>query len=113
MTRVNIADLKNNLSRYLLNVRAGGGVIVLDRNTPIARIVPFDGPATGEGAGKRATDSYWTEDRLADMERRGTIARGNTRAMAAWVKDLRPTRLPAGTPSAVDVLLTMRRETTR
>lgn len=113
MKRVKIADLKNNLSRYLSHVRGGGDLIVLDRETPVARIVPFDRQASGEVAGRDKTDPYWTEERLAAMERRGTIARGDTRALAAWVKELRPARLPAGTPSVVDVLLRMRRESTR
>lgn len=41
MRAVNIADLKNNLSRYLNEVRCGGEVLVKDRNKPIARIVPL------------------------------------------------------------------------
>ena len=38
---VNIAELKNRLSVYLNEVRAGQEVLVRDRNTPIARIVPI------------------------------------------------------------------------
>jgi prevent-host-death family protein len=41
MRSVNIADLKNNLSRYLSEVRRGAEVLVKDRNKPIARIVPL------------------------------------------------------------------------
>ena len=41
MKSVNIADLKNNLSLYLKEVRAGGEILVRDRNNPIARIVPL------------------------------------------------------------------------
>lgn len=41
MRAVNIADLKNNLSRYLNEVRRGGEVVIKDRNNPIARIVPL------------------------------------------------------------------------
>jgi prevent-host-death family protein len=37
---VNIAELKNRLSAYLNEVRAGQEVLVRDRTTPIARIVP-------------------------------------------------------------------------
>lgn len=40
MTKVGIADLKANLSAYLRKVRAGRTLTVLDRDTPIARIVP-------------------------------------------------------------------------
>ena len=45
MRAVNIADLKNNLSRYLNEVRAGQEILVRDRRLPIARIVPLTGPA--------------------------------------------------------------------
>lgn len=41
MTRVNVGELKANLSRYLRAVRAGEGIVVCDRNRPIARLVPF------------------------------------------------------------------------
>ena len=41
MRAVNIADLKNNLSRYLNEVRRGAEVVIKDRNKPIARIVPL------------------------------------------------------------------------
>lgn len=72
MKSVNIADLKNQLSRYLKEVKAGGEILVRDRDAPIARIVPLDyGPHRddelvalaargkihlGEGA---IEDSFW------------------------------------------------------
>ena len=46
MYRVGIAELKARLSQYLRRVRAGDSLTVLDRSTPIARIVPYDHPAT-------------------------------------------------------------------
>ena len=42
MKQVKIATLKANLSAYLAEVRKGESVIVCDRATPIARLVPFD-----------------------------------------------------------------------
>ena len=42
MNSVNIADLKNQLSTYLNKVRAGEEIIIKDRNTPIAKIVPLE-----------------------------------------------------------------------
>ncbi len=39
--RVGIADLKAKLSEHLSSVRQGRTVTVLDRGTPIARIVPY------------------------------------------------------------------------
>ncbi len=41
MKSVNIAELKNRLSWYLNEVRAGEEILVRDRNLPIARIVPL------------------------------------------------------------------------
>lgn len=42
MKVVNVAELKNNLSKYLRLVRAGEEVLIRDRNLPIARLVPLD-----------------------------------------------------------------------
>jgi len=44
MNGVRIADLKSRLSEHLRKVRAGRTVTVLDRSTPIARIVPYEEP---------------------------------------------------------------------
>jgi len=41
MTGIRIADLKSRLSEHLRKVRAGGSLTILDRDTPIARIVPW------------------------------------------------------------------------
>ena len=46
MKSVNIAELKNRLSIYLHQVRAGEEILVRDRSVPIARIVPL---AAGAG----------------------------------------------------------------
>lgn len=42
MKKVGIADLKARLSEHLRSVRKGRTLIVLDRETPVARIVPYD-----------------------------------------------------------------------
>ena len=41
MRSVNIGELKNQLSAYLQFVRNGEEIIVRDRNTPVARILPI------------------------------------------------------------------------
>jgi prevent-host-death family protein len=41
MKSVNIAELKNRLSLYLNEVKAGKEILVRDRNEPVARIVPL------------------------------------------------------------------------
>jgi antitoxin (DNA-binding transcriptional repressor) of toxin-antitoxin stability system len=45
MSDVRIADLKARLSKHLRSVRNGGTLTVLDRDTPVARIIPFVSPA--------------------------------------------------------------------
>ncbi len=42
MNTVRIADLKSRLSEYLRKVRSGRSLTVLDRDTPIARILPYE-----------------------------------------------------------------------
>ena len=42
MDEVRIADLKSRLSEHLRKVRGGHSLTVLDRDTPIARIVPWN-----------------------------------------------------------------------
>ena len=41
MRTVNIAELKNRLSTYITYAKAGETVIIRDRNTPVAQLVPF------------------------------------------------------------------------
>ncbi|UCF20052.1 MAG: type II toxin-antitoxin system prevent-host-death family antitoxin [Gemmatimonadota bacterium] len=41
MIEVRIAELKARLSEYLRSVRRGRSITVLDRDTPVARLVPY------------------------------------------------------------------------
>ncbi len=41
-TTVNVAKLKNDLSKYLRLTKAGKEVVVLEHKTPIAKLVPID-----------------------------------------------------------------------
>lgn len=84
MKRAKIAELKNNLSRYLEHVKAGGSVIVLDRDRPVAQIVPLPGGGRHGAGGDDA--------RLARLERRGLIRRG-TGGLPEWLGRRRPPRL--------------------
>ena len=43
MLQARISEVKAKLSSYLARVRAGESVLVLDRNTPVAKLVPPDG----------------------------------------------------------------------
>src|ERR1051326_1081683 len=45
---VNIAKLKDQLSLFLVRVRAGEEIVIRDRNLPIAKIVPLRGDGDPE-----------------------------------------------------------------
>lgn len=48
MRSVNIAELKNRLSAYLQQVRAGEELIIRDRNQPVAKLVPLTATEVSE-----------------------------------------------------------------
>lgn len=48
MIRATISEVKNSLSAYLRRVKAGESVLVTERKTPVARIVPV-GHDAGDG----------------------------------------------------------------
>ena len=110
---VKIANLKNHLSRHLAAVRRGGEIVVYDRDTPIARIVPFvpRDPATDRRSDNAMATA--TAERVAGLVRDGVLSPGEPRAVAEWLDGRAPVVLPAGAPSAVEVLLEMRRQSTR
>src|SRR3984893_18496939 len=86
MKKAKIAELKNQLSRYLDHVRSGESVLVLDRDQPIAQIIPLARPA----AGSRGHDG-----RLARLERQGPIRRG-AGGRPEWLGKRKPPRLRGG-----------------
>jgi len=45
MSKVGIADLKAHLSHHLRRVRSGRTLTVVDRDTPVAQIIPYDAEA--------------------------------------------------------------------
>jgi len=61
-----IADLKARLSRFLKRVQAGEEILVTDRGTPVARLVPVRAETPGE-------------EPLAELERLGQLRRGTGR----------------------------------
>ena len=48
MRSVNIAELKNQLSKYLTFVKAGEEIVIRDRNLPVAKLVPFSAEEASE-----------------------------------------------------------------
>jgi antitoxin (DNA-binding transcriptional repressor) of toxin-antitoxin stability system len=83
MKQAKIAILKNNLSRYLAHVRGGGSVLVLDRDRPVARLVPLP-----------SSDARGASERLARLERQGLIRRGSVGRAGSAPRQL--VRLPGG-----------------
>ena len=63
MKRATISQAKNQLSALLQYVQRGGQVLILDRDRPVARLVPIESASTSDG------------ERLLDLERRGVIRR--------------------------------------
>jgi prevent-host-death family protein len=43
-TEVKIAEFKGKLSEYLRSVRQGNEVVIKDRDTPIAKLIPYQEP---------------------------------------------------------------------
>ena len=84
MKKAGIAELKNNLSRYINYVKGGETVLVLDRKVPVARITPFAQPAA---AGHKMTD----EERLVYLESIGArLGKGD---MREWLKHHKPIKV--------------------
>jgi antitoxin (DNA-binding transcriptional repressor) of toxin-antitoxin stability system len=96
MKLVKVSEAKNGLSRHLEYVKRGGRVRILDRDTPVADLVPV------EQDGLAGDDERW----LATQQRRGLLKRGTGGRLPADL--LRP---GPGGPSAgvVDELLEQRR----
>lgn len=110
MTAVKIADLKNNLSRHLAQVREGAELTVLDRDIPIARIVPF-APRPGRAAG--AAEQVVARQRLTELQRLGILGAGDPEGLANQVRTQVPVKLPESASRPLDVLIQMRRESQR
>jgi prevent-host-death family protein len=78
---VNVAELKNQLSKYLTFAKAGEEVVIRDRNLPVAKLVPFSPAEASEeelllvAAGKmRMPQSALNVDELLKI-RTGRVSR--------------------------------------
>lgn len=97
MKTATISETKNNLSALLDRVRAGETVLILDRETPVARLEPV-GPAADAGR----------DARLAKLEREGRVRRGTGKASRLVLGSL-PVR-PASGADVLEALLEEREE---
>lgn len=64
MIRVNVSEIKNRLSYYLRLVRGGEQIEILDRKTPLARIIHVSQAATD------SNETPWIEE----MQQLGIVA---------------------------------------
>jgi prevent-host-death family protein len=48
MRSVNVAELKNHLSKYLTFAKSGEEIVIRDRNLPVAKLIPFSPEAAGD-----------------------------------------------------------------
>ncbi len=67
-----VSELKASLSQYLARVKAGDEVVVTERGTPIAKLVPI--PPGGGGRGGDEDDPQWA--RLRQMAAQGLVTLG-------------------------------------
>jgi antitoxin (DNA-binding transcriptional repressor) of toxin-antitoxin stability system len=97
MKEAKISEIRNGLSRYLALVRKGETVRILDRNVPIAQLIPITAPSGERPVGDEA---------LADLERKGLIRRGTGKIPREILE-----HDPAGKPAGVlEALLAERRQ---
>jgi len=89
MKTANVTSLRKHLSHLLDAVRHGEEVEILDRNVPIARLVPV-GPATGS---KDKVPSW-----LERLRRAGVVRVGSLKPVPEILKGF-----PAGTRSLGDL----------
>lgn len=98
MKTATVTESKNGLSELLRAVKAGKGVLIFDRDVPVARLEPV------------AADSLGDDVRLLSLERQGLIRRPRA-AGSAWegLRALPAPRLKTGR-SAVAAVLAEREE---
>lgn len=94
MKKANVAELRNRLSHYLGKVKRGETVVVMERSTPVARIVPAAPPS------QMSSDE--TEAWLKRLEANGVLRLGARKGLQEVVRGV-----PAGKRSvgAVKTLL--------
>jgi prevent-host-death family protein len=68
MRSVNIAKLKNQLSKYVTFAKAGEEIIIRDRSLPVAKLVPF--PAKKQAM---KNCSLWPPAKCACLPVRSTL----------------------------------------
>lgn len=94
MKKARIADLKNRLSYYLSRVKRGETVLVMERETPVARIVPAVPPSQ--------MDTDEAEAWLKRLEAAGVVRLGARKGLRELIQRAPSGKRPVG---AVKTLL--------
>ena len=94
MKKANIAELKNRLSHYLNRVKRGETVLVMERATPVARIVPTAPPSQMSSAEANA----W----LKRLETDGILRLGARKGLLDLIRKAPSGKRPIG---AVETLI--------
>ena len=102
MKTTNITTLRTHLSKILDAVRQGEEVEILDRNIPVARLVPV-GPGQKTAKGRLPP---WIEKR----RRAGVVRVGTLKPVAEILRGF-PRDAKRSSNAAVDAILEERRET--
>lgn len=95
MKQASVSEAKNQLSALLERVRHGESVLITDRDTPVAKLVPVGGHALGDA-------------RLADLVRRGLVRAGRGGAAPGIAEKSPPA--PSAHGDVLAALLADRRE---
>lgn len=99
MLQANISTVKNNLSQYIEKVIGGDEVVISDRSTPVAMLIPFS-PSRVHG--------NWSS-RVAHLTKLGHLKR--PLADSKCVDEINPIDAQEGTP--LSKLLVMERQSGR
>ena len=87
MIRATISEVKDGMSAYLRRVKSGESVLVMERRTPVARIVPVGGGAGGAAE----ADDVDRDAKLVRLEHRGIVVRrGSGSPLDVLGQPLRP-----------------------
>jgi prevent-host-death family protein len=77
MRSVNVAELKNRLSKYLRFAKDGEEIVIRDRNLPVAKLVPFSADdSTEEELLLVAAGKMRLPKRPLDLEKRLRVPTG-------------------------------------
>lgn len=107
--RATISEVRNGLSAFIRRVKRGESVTIVDRSTPVARLVPIEAAGVRDDGATYALggrDGLEDEAKLTRLEAAGVVSRQDTgsplQTVLAWP------RLPGA--GLVEVILEARRD---